>query len=273
MPTIRYGKTSAPTTDTPGDTDFKDIWNYLKWLRKGYNTVASAADLPSTGELFNKGLDYLSGGSSATQAVTPALEGAAEAYPAAAGAATEAGSQGLGSYVSQAAPYAGLAAPFIAAYLRHQAGSGRNEPVEKRMEATGAGNYLANLLKGGPQATSYNDLYGQYKLRPKSYTPDPHGDGGVSYEANPNDPYTVSDLWHMMHNRGAGHSQNTASSGMSDAAIDESLFKRGVNKDDLLKALGLSELPDWSKQSYDTWFPTANKPVEDKTDPYSLNWF
>lgn len=256
MARLSYNKTSAPTSETPGDYDFKDIWNYLKWLRKGYDTAAGFTDLPTTRDLASRGMDYLSGGGSEAGSVggTSAADmSAASAYDsafsggAASGAGESAGSMGAGSYAT-------LAAPLVMAYLKYQAGSGRNEPLEKRMETQGAVPLLKNILEG--QQVNSADLWSKYRQQPR-YT---QGEGGSASDVI-DEAYkpSVSELWNQMHYTGQGHKQNTGSSGYSDAEIDANILKTGVDKDALLKALGLTELPDWTKQTYDSWFANNYK--------------
>jgi hypothetical protein len=145
--------------------------------------------------------------------------------------------------------YASLAAPLVMAYLKYQAGSGRNEPMEKRMETQGAVPLLKNILEG--QQVNNNDLWSQYRQQPRYLQTD-----GASDVLDTNYKPSVGELWNQMHHRGSGHAQQggTGSSGYSDADIDANILKTGVDKAALLKALGLDELPDWTKQTYDTWF-------------------
>jgi hypothetical protein len=258
MARLNYGKTSAPTSETPGDYDFKDIWNYLKWLRKGYDTAAGFTDLPSTRELASKGMDYLSGsgsgaGSGGVGGASAADMSAASAYDSAfsGGAASGAGEGAAGM---STAGYASLLAPLAATYMAYTKGSGRNEPLEKRMETQGAVPLLKNILEG--QQVKSADLWSKYRQQPR-YT---QGEGGSASDViDENYKPSVSELWNQMHYTGQGHKQNTGSSGFSDADIDANILKSGVDKDALLKALGLTELPDWTKQTYDSWFANNSK--------------
>lgn len=129
---------------------------------------------------------------------------------------------------------------------------------------------LTDLMAGKKidPAQTYN-----YGIRPKLLTPflDPNGTGVLNPGAEAVDPrgYTPYDLYNSMHNMGSGHYQEggTGNSGYSDAQIDE-MF--GPDKDKLAKSLGVSALPDWSKQRYDDApamqdiLAAQNKPWDDK---------
>lgn len=248
------------------DTDFQDIWKYLKWLRRGYDVGASAADLPTTRELASRAMDYFSGGGTETgagggaavESAAPAWEGAIEAYPAGA----EAGLGGGGAVAAEGGAEMGLggmaslAAPLVMAYLKYQAGSGRNDPLIKRTETQGAVPLLKNTLAGQPGDA--NDLWANYRL-PNKWMPSQNGGPSETIDQT---PYSVSELYHMMHNRGKGHSQQggTGSSGYSDAEIDDMILGSGVSEKDLLAALKIDKLPDWNKYSYDTWFANTFRP-------------
>ena len=174
-----YGKTSAPTTpSTPGDSDFQDIWNYLKWLRKGYDLTSNFTGLPNTRELASKGYDYLTnlGSDASAEAGASASDMAAanaydSAFSGASGAtAGEGAAEGMG-----AGSWASVLAPLVATWSAYTRGSGRNEPLEKRQETQGAVPLLKNILEG--QQVNANDLWSKYKQQPR-YAPS--ADGGAS---------------------------------------------------------------------------------------------
>ena len=65
---------------------------------------------------------------------------------------------------------------------------------------------------------------------------------------------------------GRGHNLSTGDSGLSDQQIDDLIYSQGHKPEDLATMLGLDSMPDWSNQSYDTWFAnnfggTKDKPI------------
>jgi hypothetical protein len=163
------------------------------------------------------------------------------------------------------AGWASLAAPLIMGYLKYQGGSGVNEPLARRRQTVGAAKLFKDLIDGlNPSGVeAYN-----YGLQPKAWKPDI--DGGVPTEVDENNKWGLSDLWHMMHRYGTGHAQQggVGNSAFSDTDIDRNLMgSTGLDAQQLAEKLGLSALPDWGKQSYDTWNASLN------TEPITMDSF
>ena len=193
-------------------------------------------------ELFGELGTETGAGGGAVEAAAPSIAADAapsyyagtEAYPAMEGGletglsagATEGASEGAATSMG-AGSWASVLAPLVATWSAYTRGSGRNDPVEKRNETS-------QLL----------DIFGG-------------GEGNVQNYDNSGNiiPWTQPEIWNRMHSMGKGHGgQNTGDSGLSDSEIDNAIFAKGTKPEELAKILGLSEMPDWSNQSYDTWF-------------------
>ena len=184
----------------------------------------------------------------------PGTTGAAAGAEAGTAGASAFGENGVGM---TAGGWASVAAPLVMAYLKYQAGSGVNEPLARRRETVGAAKMFKDLIDGlNPSATETYD----YGLSPKAWKPSL--DGGPSTEIDENNKWGLGDLWHLMHKYGSGHSQQggTGNSGYNDIDIDKNLMgSTGLDARQLAEKLGLGEMPDWSKQTYDTWNASFNK--------------
>jgi hypothetical protein len=164
-----------------------------------------------------------------------AIEGAGAG---AEGAATEgATSMGAGSWAT-------VAAPLVMAYLRYQAGSGRNEPVEKAFDTRRTGKMLTDILTG--KNIDWSNSESQYGIKPKELSREI---SGLDSE-NPNqmlDPggWTPKDLYDRMLQESSQYYQTggVGNSGYSGNQIND-MF--GPLKGKLAQAMGLPSLPDWS---------------------------
>jgi hypothetical protein len=175
--------------------------------------------------------------------------------------------------------WAALAAPLIMTWMKHQAGSGINEPIRKQYETKGAGKMLSEMIEG--KTVNPNESY-KYGLKPK-YIPDwldPSGyreeGGGAARGTWTVDPrgHSPQELYDAMHRYGTGHDQTggVGNSGYSDQQIDD-MF--GTQKEGLAKLLGVNSLPDWTNRRYDDkWEPGQENPwaVNDPNVKLDKDW-
>ncbi len=243
-----------------GDTNFQDLWNYLKWARRGYDLYSKVSGSPTSGQYLNKGWDWLTNsGDTATGAGGEALGEAGvsgaeasqelgsmgyEASPYYTGAATTAASEGSGLAGLSAGGYAQVAAPLVMAYLKYQAGSGRNEPVEKTADTQKTARLLSDILK--EKNIDWSNTENQYGLKPKYLSSEITGID----QDNPNqmvDPrgWTAKDLYDRMLEQSTQYYQTggVGSSLYNGNQINE-MF--GDDQGKLAEAMGLPSLPDWS---------------------------
>jgi hypothetical protein len=236
-----------------GDTNFQDIWNYLKWARKAYDLYAKVSGNPTTGNYINQAWDYgkdLLSGTPETGANVGVEAGSElgsmgyEASPYYTGAATTAASEGSGLAGLSAGGYATVAAPLIMAYMKYQAGSGRNEPVEKTRDTQKTAKLLTDILNGSK--VDWTNSENQYGIKPKELS----GEISGVDQDNPNqmlDPggWTPQELYDRMLDQSSQYYQTggVGSSLYSGNQINE-MF--GPNKQKLADAMGLPSLPDWS---------------------------
>jgi hypothetical protein len=176
--------------------------------------------------------------------------------PAAAYAATAA-SEGSGLTGLSAGGYASVASPLLMAYLKYQAGSGRNEPLEKRAETLGSGRMLSDLAAG--KKIDPNSTLENYGVRTKMLPP--WMTGGEETTVDPRG-YSAYDLYSRMHDIGTGRPQTggLGNSGYSDQQIDEMM---GTDKGKIATLLGVSGLPDWNKHTWGQGFQPG------ESTPYS----
>lgn len=223
----------------------------VKYLGGGGTATGAggAAGLGTGGGAIAGGISNLGAGSSIAGPVTGGSlsAGGSMAGSAAPHVAAEVPSEfGAGAYAGPAAAAA------IAAIMYHKltSGSGINEPVRKRSETAGAAQLASDIISG--RSVDKNNYTSQYGL------PTKYNAGGE--EVN----YNVPDLWHLMHKFGRGVNQEAGSgdsSGYTDTEIDNMLYKKGLTREGLAKALGLDEMPDWNKQSYGDWFSRTYTPT------------
>jgi hypothetical protein len=279
--------------DQSGDTNFQDLWNYLKWARKAYDLYAKVSGNPTTGNYINQAWDYgkdlLSGtpeaganvGAEAGSELGSMGYEASPYYTGTAAATADAGSE-LGSMAYEASPYytgATVATPLIMAYMKYQAGSGRNEPLEKTIDTRKTARLLTDILN--EKNIDWNSAESQYGIKPKELSGEV---SGVDPE-NPNqmlDPggWTAKDLYDRMLQESSQYYQTggVGSSLYSGNQINE-MF--GPDKQKLADAMGLPSLPDWSNFDKGSgWNPNylSNDPTgqaikaQQGFNPYDEQW-
>lgn len=195
--------------------------------------------------------------------------GAAGGYGAAAGAggygtaaassgAASLGAEGVGMTLGGAFS---VIAPIIMGYLKYQAGSGRNEPLEKRAETQGSGKLLSDLAAG--KKIDPNSTLENYGLRTKMLPP--WMTGGEETTVDPRG-YTAYDLYSRMHDIGTGRPQTggLGNSGYSDQQIDDMM---GPDKGKIATLLGLAGLPDWGKHDWNKGFAPGVETPYSKMNP------
>ena len=168
--------------------------------------------------------------------------GAAAEDVVSAAPATSVGTEGAASM--GAGSWATLAAPLVMAYLKYQAGSGRNEPVEKTLDTKRTGRMLTDMLTG--KNIDWADTENQYGIKPKELSKEI---SGLDSE-NPNqmiDPrgWTAKDLYDRMLQQSSQYYQ-TGGVGSSLYSGNQINDMFGPLKGKLAQAMGLPSLPDWS---------------------------
>jgi hypothetical protein len=167
-----------------------------------------------------------------------------EASPYYTGAATTAASEGSGLGGLSAGGYAQVAAPLVMAYLKYQAGSGRNEPVEKMIDTKKTGRLLADMIND--KKIDWTDTENQYGIKPKELSREISGVDPENYSQMV-DPrgWSAKDLYDRMLEESSQYYQTggVGNSGYSGNQINE-MF--GPNQDKLAKAMGLPSLPNWN---------------------------
>ena len=242
------------------------LWKeYISPLYSETATGAGAGAGAAGGGLSTAAGTALTAGELATAEGAMYGSTAAGAGTAGAGAGSSAAASGLAGMT--AGSWAAVAAPLIMAYLKYQAGSGRNDPKERRYQTQGANAMLSKILGGGevdPNTTYQNYFMPAKKLpgwmdpnqktefaTPGMETVDPRG-------------YSTTDLYDWMHSIGEGaySPTGTGQSGYSDQQIDDMIMKSsGLDKAGLSKALGY-EIPDWSTIKYKDWYNQNNPAIK-----------
>ena len=212
-----------------------------KGLKAGWNEYGQPAwdkffSNTSTGgggeALANSGVDAGTMGYEASPYYQGAAEygtGAAEeglGATAGTGAAEGAG-EGLGAM--GAGSWASVAAPIVMAYLKYQAGSGRNDPMEMKGETVAYAKAIKDMIDGKNVQESDLSGYGTNPAWLNAYDPT-MGEAGPRQTLKTNIP----NLWYQMHDLTRGGVNNT----FQDKDINQLIYDQGVTPEQLQKALG-----------------------------------
>ena len=243
------------------------LWKeYISPLYSETATATGAAGAGAAGGGLSVGA-----GTALTAGELAAAEGAmygstaAGAGAAGAGAGSSAATSGLAGMT--AGSWASVAAPLIMAYLKYQAGSGRNDPKERRYQTQGANAMLSKILGGGEvdPNTTYQNYFMPTKKLPGWMDPNQKADVPTpGMETVDPRGYSTTDLYDWMHSIGEGaySPTGTGQSGYSDQQIDDMIMKSsGLDKAGLSKALGY-EIPDWSTIKYKDWYNQNNPAIK-----------
>jgi hypothetical protein len=152
---------------------------------------------------------------------------------AAAGSEAGSGLTGL-----SAGGYAMVAAPLVMAYMKYQAGSGRNEPREQRMETDKYTSMLADLIKSGDSNINLGDRANQEKYNlPWMYMPQEFYE---SAGAGPDKNF----IWDKI----AGYGLNGKGEYLQGEAglqqIMDNLTKMGITEEQVTQLWGVDKLAD-----------------------------
>jgi hypothetical protein len=219
---------------------------------------ALGSEAPASG--MDSGLDIAFGGSE------PGLDAGATAVAdtAATAGTQEAGGLGLSGLgdvgLSELAPYIPIAGTAFAIWNAIQKGSGRNEPVEKRMETSRIEKLASDMLSGNKidwndeNATHRN--YGEMAV-PGRYLPEGVGGEG-SQTVDPRGP-NMKDLYDRLIEMSSSRYQQggLGNSGFSGNDVNDFFKKKGLDKQ-LADALGYTQLPDWSQYDKGSGFASPD---------------
>lgn len=242
------------------------LWKeYISPLYSETATGAGAGAGAAGGGLSTAAGTALTAGELATAEGAMYGSTAAGAGTAGAGAGSSAAASGLAGMT--AGSWAAVAAPLIMAYLKYQAGSGRNDPKERRYQTQGANAMLSKILGGGEvdPSTTYQNYFMPAKKLPGWMDPNQKADVPTpGMETVDPRGYSTTDLYDWMHSIGEGaySPTGTGQSGYSDQQIDDMIMKSsGLDKAGLSKALGY-EIPDWSTIKYKDWYNQNNPAIK-----------
>lgn len=252
-----------------------------KWGYQAYNQPA-AAYAPAASPLAASGTGTIGAsgvaeGAGLAGGYGTASMGAGTGVTAAeAGGAAAGGSLGgMGAAGMTAGGAASLVAPFVMAWLYHQAGSGVNEPLRRRYETQGLGQIIKDKMAGEKTDPSAPYAYLGVKKLPPWMDPNSAGFAGDTYTPGTEtvDPrgFSLAEMYDKMHRMGSGHYQTggTGNSGYSDRDID-SMF--GDDQGALAKGMGLDRLPSWDNRRWDDSYEPGYDPMAVPTKKSEEGW-